>query len=224
MTTKAEDLVSDIFINFRTRDEGSAATVIERDLVARFGPERVFRDSTSITAGERFPERLVSAVQGSKALLALIGPRWHHPLRRGAGHPLFDKTDWVRRELLVAKEFGVRVIPVLVGEQVSGLKGADLPPKLSWLADLQYRRFDNQRADGDLARIAADLVGLVPGLVDRTKAEPVGESPGASTHVTTGDVRGNVNTFTGNHGPIHNGCGDQITAHTVHLPSRGDTR
>lgn len=214
----------DIFINFRTRDEESAATVIERDLCARFGPEKIFRDSTSIRAGERFPERILSAVQNSHALLALIGPRWSHVRRPGAGHPLLDKSDWVRRELLAAKKFSVRVIPVLVGEREIRLKAADLPTELSWLADLQYRRFDNHHAEADLARIAADLVELVPGLEDRTKVEKAGEPSQATVQVTARDVRGNVNTFTGNTGPIHNGKGDQINAHTVHLPSRGDTR
>jgi hypothetical protein len=213
----------DIFINFRTHDEPSAATVIERDLCARFGPEKVFRDSTSIKAGERFPQRILSAVQGCKALLAVIGPKWSHPRRKGAGHPLYDRTDWVRRELLEAKEFGLRIIPVLVGEREIRLKGADLPSELSWLADLQYRRFDNHHAEADLTRIAADLVELVPGLVDRTRSGTADE-PQAAGGATARDVRGSVNNFNGNHGPIFNGKGNQITAHTVHLPSQGDTR
>lgn len=66
----------DVFVNYRTGDEESAATMIARELSRRFGPERIFFASNSIEAGRRFPVELVRAVEECEALLAVIGPRW----------------------------------------------------------------------------------------------------------------------------------------------------
>lgn len=201
----------DVFINFRTGDEESAATVIERDLATRFGREKIFRDSTSIRAGEDFARRILSAVHGSRALLAVIGPRW-------LSDRLADEQDWVRRELLEAREYGVRVIPVLVGD-MPRLDGVALPKELSWLKDVQFRRFNNADADADLATIAAELVEFVPGLEDRTKTE----ARQAAVNNSARDVRGNMINITGNHGPVHGGRGDQFNGPTNYYAGRGDT-
>jgi hypothetical protein len=211
----------DVFINFRSGDEESAATLIEQDLSRRFGSEKIFRDSKSIAAGEQFPRRLLGAVHGSRAMIAVIGPRWLTPRRRGGVNPLTDKNDWIRRELLAADEYGVRVIPVLVGKDTPRLDGVTLPLELSWLADRQYRRFSNRNAEADLATIAADLVAFVPGLVDRTKAEAV-EGQRATIANTTRDAGGNMINNMGNHGPVHGGQGGQFNGQTFHFEGRGD--
>ncbi|HEX4704217.1 MAG TPA: TIR domain-containing protein, partial [Pseudonocardiaceae bacterium] len=101
-------------------------------------------------------------------MLAVIGPRWLVARGPDGRNALDNEQDWIRRELLAAKEYGVRVIPVLVGEHTVRLDSAALPPALSWLADVQYRRFNNRDADAGLATIAGDLVAFVPGLTDRT--------------------------------------------------------
>jgi hypothetical protein len=208
----------DVFINFRTGDEESAATVIERELSARFGSEKVFRDSKSIRAGEDFPRRLLSALHGSRAMLAVIGPRWLTARGKGGRNALDDEKDWIRRELLEAKDYGVRVIPVLVGEGVPRLDRAALPPVLSWLADKQYRRFNNRDAEADLAGIAGELAQLVPGLEDRTKAE----SPRPGVHNMVRDVGGDVITISDNHGPVHGGRGHQFNGQTNYVAGRGE--
>lgn len=206
--------MEDVFINFRTGDEESAATLLDRDLSNRFGPEKIFRSSKSITAGERFPQRLLSAVRGSRAMLAVIGPRWLATGPEGRT-PLDNEQDWIRRELLEAKEFGVRVIPILIGEHTPRLDGATLPGALSWLADVQYKRFNTRNADADLATIAAELVKLVPGLTDRTTAA-IGESGRSGSTATARDVRGNVNTIDGASGPVHTGEGHIFTGSTTY--------
>jgi hypothetical protein len=211
----------DVFINFRTGDEESAATLIERDLSARFGSEKIFRDSKSIKAGEEFPKRLLSAVHGSRAMLAVIGPRWLAARGPEGRNALDDEQDWIRRELLAAKEYGVRVIPVLVGDQMARLDSAVLPPVLSWLADVQYRRFNNRDADAGLATIAAALVEFVPGLTDRTTAA-TGDSGRSDISTTARDVRGDIITVTGTSGPVHVGRGSQFNGPTNYIAGRGD--
>lgn len=68
--------MSDVFVNYRTGDEESVATMIARELTRRFGGERIFFASNSIELGHRFPVELARAVEECKALLAVIGPRW----------------------------------------------------------------------------------------------------------------------------------------------------
>ena len=201
----------DVFINYRTGDEESAATLIEQNMSARFGKEKIFRASRSIEAGEAFPQRILGAVHGSRVLLAVIGSRWADPRGRNL---LADETDWVRRELLAAREFDVRIIPVLVGDPGPKLGYVELPTELSWLRHLQYRRLRNRTADADLDRIADDLIAYVPGL----KRQPTDEQ-------STGTVvHGNVNHVSGNHGPVHTGTGHQFNGATTFIAGRGDER
>lgn len=197
----------DVFINFRNDDDASAATMIERDLSTRFGSEKVFRDSKSIRAGDEFPQRLLSAVRASRVMIAVIGPRWLTARGADGRNALDNEQDWIRRELLEARKHGVRVIPVLIGQATQRLSRPDLPPELSWLADVQYRRVNNREADGDLTTLAAELAELVPGLEDRTKTA---RETGNATHVTN---------VSGNFGPVHAGHGDQVN----YIGDRGDT-
>ncbi|MFD8947113.1 TIR domain-containing protein, partial [Streptomyces californicus] len=78
--------MSDVFVNYRTGDEESAATMVARELVRRFGAERIFFASSSIEPGQRFPAELVRAVEECEALLAVIGPRWAE-VGGGPGRP-----------------------------------------------------------------------------------------------------------------------------------------
>lgn len=181
----------EVFINFRTGDEGSAAALIERDLSTRFGDKRVFRDSKSIPAGDDFNTALLDAVRNSQVMLACIGPRW-------LTSELDNENDWIRRELLEAREYGVRVIPVLVGDHLPQLEKARLPAALSWLADCQFRRFSTRNVEADLHRLATDLMELVPSLAATAKRAPVDDT---RPH--------NMTVVNGNHGNINSGSGSQ---------------
>ena len=67
---------ADIFVNYRTSDEASAAVLIAEGVARRFGEERVFWDHGSIKMGEPYPERLSRAVRRCAVLIAVIGDRW----------------------------------------------------------------------------------------------------------------------------------------------------
>ncbi|MFJ1708272.1 toll/interleukin-1 receptor domain-containing protein [Kitasatospora sp. NPDC088346] len=228
----------DIFVNYRTGDADSDATLIETVLSHRFGSERVFRASKSIGPGRRFPQELITAVRRCSVLLVVIGPRWAEAPAAGGGRALDDPEDWTRREILEAFDSGALVIPVLVGKGTR-LKGADLPPVLSELADHQYRRLDNRNAEADLARIGDELAELVPELgaveaarkADRRAPQDddghVSNSAGEvhGTQIQARDLRhrqrGGIGNLTGDlsgtfigesHGPVHAGSGNQYNA------------
>jgi TIR domain len=208
-----------VFINYRTGDGEEAATLLADDLSRRFGSDEIFRATKSIEPGTAFPETLVTAVRGSAVLLAVMGPDW-------ARHPgLSDEADWVRREILLAREYAVRVIPVLKGRRTERLNPRDLPSGLEWLADVQSLRLDVREHEVHLPNIAAKLRELVPALKEREDppatdavANSVGEVSG--TAIQSGTINGDVSTVTGNQGTLHNGKGD-INQHSPTISGPG---
>ncbi|MEV0534654.1 toll/interleukin-1 receptor domain-containing protein [Kitasatospora sp. NPDC050463] len=220
----------DIFVNYRTSDEDTGATLIERELSRRFGSERVFRASKSIKVGRRFPQELLTAVRRSSVLIAVIGDRWADARTADGRRALDDPEDWTRREIVEAFESGALVVPVLVG-RATRLDRRDLPAALGELADCQYRRLDTRNAEADLARIGDDLAEALPGLAEaqRQIAKSEAEQPEARNRVGRvdgsvvqardythrqsggiGNVGGDVGTFINTaNGPLHTGSGDQ---------------
>ncbi|CAM02649.1 TIR domain-containing protein [Saccharopolyspora erythraea NRRL 2338] len=226
----------DVFINYRTGDDESAAALIDQDLSLRFGSERIFRASKSIEPGEDFTERLVAAVRQCRVLLVVIGPRWLTARGADGRNALDDESDWTRREILEAFDRGIRVVPVLVGRTTERLARADLPPALAELADCQYRRLDLRNSEADLAQIAAKLSELVPGLVDRSGKEAPKPAAAGNTYNSVGNVTGwvvqadvyhnnqsggignvagNIGTYIDRaDGPLHTGSGNQYNNST----------
>ncbi|MFI8825905.1 toll/interleukin-1 receptor domain-containing protein [Streptomyces sp. NPDC053431] len=225
----------EVFVNYRTGDEETAATMIARELARRFGDERIFFASNSIEPGRRFPVELVRAVEECEALLAVIGPRWAE-VRGADGRPAFEaEQDWTRREIQTALDRGVLVIPVLVGK-ATRIDRTVLPDVLLELADCQYRRFDHRNAESDLTALGDTLARLLPelGAVDRDARAVRDRTPAKSrdklerdtghTRMRTRDVKrvrggiGNLNgdlsgTFVNEpQGPVNTGRGHQYNA------------
>ncbi|MEW2068867.1 toll/interleukin-1 receptor domain-containing protein [Streptomyces sp. NPDC007346] len=225
----------DIFVNYRTGDEETAATMIDRELARRFGRERVFLDSNSIQPGHRFPAELVKGVEECEALLAVIGPRWAE-VRGADGRPaLASEQDWTRREIRTALDRGILVIPVLVGK-APRIDPAVLPEDLRELADCQYRRFDHRNAGSDLTALGDALARLLPELGaedrdtraarERAEAKSRKKSSQDSGHTRMrardveqrvrggiGNLNGDLGTFVNEpQGPVNTGKGPQYNA------------
>ncbi|NED36387.1 toll/interleukin-1 receptor domain-containing protein [Streptomyces sp. SID8499] len=226
----------DVFVNYRTGDEESAATMIARELARRFGRERIFFASDSIKPGHRFPVELIRAVEECEALLAVIGPRWAE-VRGADGRPALQaEQDWTRREIQTALERGILVIPVLVGK-ATRIDPTVLPDDLRELADRQYRRFDHRNAESDLTALGDALARLLPDLgeVDRdgraareraeTRSRKKSAQDAGPTRMRTRDVeqrvRGGIGNLNGDlsgtfvnepQGPVNTGRGHQYNA------------
>lgn len=227
--------MSDVFINYRTGDEESAATLIARELIRRFGREHVFFASDSIELGHRFPAELAGAAEKCDALIAVIGPRWAE-VRGPDGRPALEaEQDWTRREIRTALDRGVLVIPVLVGK-ATRIDRVALPEDLRELADCQYKRFDHRNDDADLAVLGNTLARQLPelGKVDRdapaardraeTKSRKGSAKDAGHTRMRTRDVeqrvRGGIGNLNGDlgtfitepQGPVNTGTGPQYNA------------
>src|SRR5215813_10576466 len=104
-----------VFINYQGADSGTAAALIDRELTARLGSDRVFLDCRSIPAGADFAEELLSQLRACSVLVVVIGPRWLTLTNEAGQRRIDDPQDWIRREIAEALTYGLRVVPVLTG-------------------------------------------------------------------------------------------------------------
>ncbi|MEU2076720.1 toll/interleukin-1 receptor domain-containing protein [Streptomyces sp. NPDC013489] len=220
----------DIFVNYRTGDGNETAALLSEGLSRRFGEEAVFFAGRSIRPGERFSGELLKDVRRCDVLLAVIGRSW-------LSHPgLQNEDDWVRREILEAWQYGVRVIPVLSGREMGRLDREALPPELRHLAELQSLRIASSSYDKDLTVIGDELARLSPRLAERdSRAARPAEEPtgaGAPRNSLTGDNSGfnvqagrvgDIGTVVTNPtGPVNTGAGTQQNhTHQPHLTGDG---
>ncbi|MBP2329533.1 hypothetical protein JOF56_009918 [Kibdelosporangium banguiense] len=152
-----------VFVNYRTGDGDWAATLIARELIERFGREKVFFASKTIRIGEDFPQVILPRLRQCEAFLAVIGPDWLSAKDRNGQRRLDNPDDWVRREIAEALQHGLRVIPVLL-DGADRLAAEDLPDEISGLALRQHLHLRHRNDDYDMARLVNELAEFVPGL------------------------------------------------------------
>ncbi len=160
-----------VFINYRAVDNPLGAAGIHEALASRFGSANVFRDCVSLEAGISYPAAIRDALARSEVLLSIIGPRWLTLTDDVTGERLIDREhDWVRRELLWAREWSIHVVPLLLIDTPAGgvlPKPEELPPALRWFAYLQAFQFSQRTFGADLDRLATRLRRLAPGLATK---------------------------------------------------------
>lgn len=141
-----------VFISYRRDDTQGYAGSLARALGETLGPELVFLDTADIVGGAAFPSVLRNAVESAHVLLAVIGKRWLTASKASGERRLDDPKDFVRQEISLAFQKGVRVIPVLV-EGARMPAEEDLPEDLVALATCNALELSNSRWDEDIARL-----------------------------------------------------------------------
>lgn len=122
-----------IFLNYRRADTADTAEILADRLTARFGAGTVFLDRRSIEFGDYFTATIDAALRRARVLLALIGPRWLSVADPAGRRRLDDPRDLVRSEIERGLEYGLTIVPVLIGATTR--PSADqLPPTLVALA------------------------------------------------------------------------------------------
>jgi hypothetical protein len=129
-----------LFINYRRDDTGDTAQAVYTQLQAYFGADQVFMDVNTIEAGEVWPERLRTALEQAKAVLALIGRKWLFSHDEFGRRRLDFEKDWVRIELRAAIKAKMPIYPVLVGREARIPPQAALPADISPIAARRPRR------------------------------------------------------------------------------------
>jgi hypothetical protein len=113
------------FISYRRADSNDAAHAIYRYLATKHGKTNTFIDVDTISKGVDFDAALANAISKTDVLLALIGPRWLE-VPPGRSRPrLFEADDFVRKEIVLAIEHGLPIIPLLIGDTQK-----PLPPQM----------------------------------------------------------------------------------------------
>jgi hypothetical protein len=145
-----------VFISYRRDDSAYPAGWLFDRLVGHVGRDRVFKDVDSIQLGEDFAEKIITTVESSSVLLAIIGIRWLEIRGKDGQRRLDNPQDLVRLEVEAALKSQVRVIPVLVdGAQMP--RPAELPRSLQRLAHLQAMQLSPDRFGTDTSRLLAVL-------------------------------------------------------------------
>jgi len=159
--------VGSVFINYRSVDDPLGAALIHDRLAARFGQNKVFRDTASLTPSMHYPSAIQSAVRNAAVLIAVIGPRWLTLTDERAVRLIDREDDWVRRELAMAFANEVAVLPVLLKDTPTDAvmpTGAELPEDIRPLATLQAVEISQRRLSADLERLVTAItrIGHLP--------------------------------------------------------------
>ena len=101
-----------IFINYRRSDTSAEAQNLHLVLSKAFGKNAVFLDVHDIRAGSNWVEVLNQSGSDARVLLVLIGDEWMQADEHGQVR-LFDKNDWVRKEIESGLDQKLIAIPVL---------------------------------------------------------------------------------------------------------------
>jgi TIR domain-containing protein len=111
-----------LFISYRVADTTTFVDHLYDRLRQEFGETNVFRDNDALGPGEKWTETLESEVRKCDLLLAVIGPTWLEAHDEAHRRRLDQPDDWVRKEILLALELKIPIIPVLAG-------GTQMPPR-----------------------------------------------------------------------------------------------
>jgi nudix-type nucleoside diphosphatase (YffH/AdpP family) len=126
-----------IAISYRRTDSDVTGRIFDR-LVQRYGRNSIFRDIDDIPFGIDFRKVVNDALQGTDALIAIVGPNWRGARTFGAAR-INEANDPVRIEVEAAIQRDIPLIPVLIGGAVMP-KPTELP---NTLRDFAFRNAAN---------------------------------------------------------------------------------
>jgi hypothetical protein len=151
--------VDRVFLSYRRDDAAGYAGRLEEALERRLGHGSVFRDVLDIAPGDDFAKAIRERLAGAHTVLVLIGPRWAGGELPGSRR-IDDATDFVRLEVAMALDSGVRVVPVLLPGAAMPVEDS-LPPALQPLARRNAMALGDMHWDADIERLLG-VIGMSP--------------------------------------------------------------
>jgi small GTP-binding protein len=145
-----------IFINYRREDGYEQARRMYDWLNTNLGPGQVFIDSESIDPGDDWQRFIDNQIQSSRIFLALIGEKWSSASDSDGQIRLDKPSDVLRREILIATNVGIRIIPILLND-VAMPQPRDLPPELHPLVKREALRVRHQVFEEDMRSLLAHI-------------------------------------------------------------------
>ena len=148
-----------LFLSYRRDDTGGRAGRLFDALVTRYGHDAVFQDVNTVEPGLNFVQQVEVAIKSSDVVLVVIGPQWLSSPAPEGGRRVDRPDDFVRRELTIALDADVRVVPVLVDGATLPLAG-ELPEGIVPLLQRQAVSIDDvswrQDVDALIRRLEGD--------------------------------------------------------------------
>jgi pterin-4a-carbinolamine dehydratase len=162
-----------VFISYRRSDSQIHAVAVAQALTAAFADGEVFLDRFSLVAGLPWPDELVRGVSQARVVVALIGPKWLMAHDESGTRRLDLPEDWVRQELVLALEAGIRIVPVLLDDAAlpADLK---LTGALAPFAQLQRLAVRSDHWIDDLNALIK-LLNTAPDLAVPLRAKPAAD-------------------------------------------------
>ncbi len=155
-----------IFISYRREDTSGESGRLKDKLEQVFGQECIFYDVETLEAGLNFDQSISKALSESKVLLAMIGPHWLKVTDANGKPRIMKSQDWVRKEISLALQKNLRVIPILVnGARMPD--SADLPEDLQELSLKHAQELSSSRWNYDVG----ELIKVLEKIIDK-KPEP----------------------------------------------------
>ncbi len=156
-----------IFVSYRRQDNRWATGRISDRLNRWFGAERVFRDIDDIEIGKHFPETIEETIRNSAVMLVIIGDQWATLTGEDGTPRILQPGDWVRREIEIALDAGVEIVPVLI-EEAQMPQPEQVPPSFGdfcmrnaiTITDANYE----SNMERLLAKVQEDLIHAQTGL------------------------------------------------------------
>lgn len=160
-----------VFLNYRRQDASQATGRLFDRLGSAFGRDAVFMDIDSIPFGSDFAGHIREQLNCCKVVIPIIGKDWLSctaglwPFRR---RRIDGKSDWVRKEIEIALERSLPMIPVLV-DGASMPQPALLPTSIALLANKNAISLRHDRFGVDCDTLI-HAIGLTIGSVPRGQA------------------------------------------------------
>lgn len=163
-----------LFVCYRSEDSGNVAPQLAQDLRFFLDSSVTFLDRDSIDLGSNWKEALAQAIAKADAMLVIIGPQWLS-LHAADGVRLLDEPeDWVRREIELAFERDILVIPVLLdGAPRLAAHTFRTVPSVARLWQLQAHPLQMKRWQQDVQVLVDTLrhAGFPPGTESSKRAQ-----------------------------------------------------
>ena len=148
---------SGIFICYRRGDAAGHARALKEPLVQRFRPP-VFMDVDSIPAPADWVKAVEDAICSSAVMLVLIGKDWTG--RPPDDNRLDNPGDYVRREVEIALQHNIPIIPILI-DRAEMPTPEELPESLRPLVRYEALQLEGGRWKDDFSRLTKTLVPIL---------------------------------------------------------------
>lgn len=148
-----------IFISYRRIDASTEARLIYDRVVKAFGGKNVFLDNYSIFPTTKFPDEIKNSIEQSEVFLLLIGPTWlvgQEVNSSGDFRAIDNEDDWPKKELMLAFEKKLKIIPILVrGFQMPD--SLDIPEEIREVAEIDALEIKSKSLESDL-QVLVDII------------------------------------------------------------------